>query len=128
MFEQRSNSKSDPPKTPGVSYINCRVIDASLPSGMAQALANMALPRVLSGMGDTTLNVLQFGQAIISAILPAIADKHQTPIGELNLSGEKLSAAFAKITSEDLTIRGVIAAYSRHTQPVEITDPASSGD
>ena len=80
VFDQQNN--------PNMSYINCRVFDASSPSGMAKALAKMALPSALSGLGDTMLDALKSSHGIISAILSAVTDKQQTPFGDLSISGD----------------------------------------
>lgn len=122
----------DQQNSPNMSYINCRVFDASSPSGMAKALAKMALPSALSGVGATMLDALKSSYGIIAAILSAVTDKQQTPFGELSIAGDRLNAAFAKLTSDDMSISGVIEAYSSilrqrksGTPPVLVIDEAN---
>jgi hypothetical protein len=93
---------------------------------MARALAKMALPSALSGVGATMLDALKSSYGIIAAILSAVTDKQQTPFGELSI------AAFAKLTSDDMSISGVIEAYSSilrqrksGTPPVLVIDEAN---
>jgi Cdc6-like AAA superfamily ATPase len=118
VIDERSKSNSGQSKPNiSVSYINCRAINASSPSGMARALTQTTMRTFVDDLGDNFVNMGLFKTVL--PLLSAFTDEQQTPIGKLKLSGKDLSDALANLQRADLTLTGVIEAYTRMLRQCE---------
>lgn len=125
VFEERSKRKSGRSSKPNtsVSYINCRAINASSPSGMAQALFMMTMWQFLDDMGDNFVDAATLSTDLIKTALPflsAFTDEQQTPIGELKVAGEDLRVALFNLQTSNLKLTSVIEAYTSMLRQCEV--------